>query len=491
MPRHFCAPGPALAALLTSVGLTAPTLADASNVAASCDAEAAAEVDAGLTLLHNMMYIDAEEAFNAAAAAEPDCAMAQWGIAMANFHPLWPGGPTDAESERGRAAADALASLQAGTPLEQALIAAVAAFYAPELQGYGARIEAWAEAQIAAGASNPEDVDAAAFAALARIATAPRGPGRVEALTAVGDDLDRLHDKAPDHPGVIHYAIHAYDNPPLKMRGKPYAEIYDKTAPDAAHALHMPAHIFTRTGDWEKSIALNSRSAEAALAQSGDVLQTHYAHAIDYLVYGHLQLGEQDEAARLVDEMMGIDNHQVSFGGAYALAAAPVRLLLESDKWAEAASLPAEMHPAIPWEAFPQTVAMHWFAKGLGAARSDDFETARAAVSELVRLREEMLARDQGYWAKLADAQILSVEAWIELGEGNQDLALAHQTSAADMEDEIGKSPVTPGHLLPARELLGDMLSQLGRRDEAAEAYRTTLRLSPNRARSLLALEQP
>ncbi|MEW2911448.1 hypothetical protein [Leisingera sp. JC11] len=237
------------------------------------------------------------------------------------------------------------------------------------------------------------------------------------------------------------------------------------------------------------SIDLNRRSAEAALEQSGDFIQTHYVHAIDYMVYGHLQLGEFNEAARLIDEMNAINNHQISFGSAYALAAAPVRLLLERDKWAEAAALPPDMHPAIPWEKFPQTVVMRWFAKGLGVARSGDVAAARAAVAELDALHAAMEGRGQGYWAKLTEGQILTVEAWIELAEGNEELALTRQRAAADLEDDIGKSPVTPGHVLPARELLGDMLAQLGRHDEAADAYRATLRLSPNRARSAAALD--
>ena len=475
-------------AVLSAAGAIVPTVATASDFPTSCSESANSEFNDGLKLLHNMMYIQAELEFNAAATADPKCAMAQWGIAMANFHPLWPGTPTADETKRGMAAAEKLLTREPGTPLEEAFIQAAAAFYAPTHEDYRSRLAAWAEAQIGAGESHLNDTDAAALAALARIAMAPQGPGRVDFLSKVGNTLDELHQKDPKHPGVIHYAIHAYDNPPLKERGKPYAEIYDKTAPTAPHALHMPAHIFTRTGDWERSIDLNRRSAEAALEQSADVVQTHYVHAIDYMVYGHLQLGEVEEARRLVDEMLAIPNHQASFGGAYALAASPVRLVLETDDWAGAAAMSPEMHSAIPWEKFPQTVSMLWFAKGLGAARSGEVESAREAVTELSRLRDTMQNRQQGYWAQLSEAQILSVEAWIELSEGNHELAIAHQTSAADLEDKIGKSPVTPGHVLPARELLGDMLVELGRTEEAMEAYQMTLRLSPNRARSLMAI---
>ena len=477
-----------LAALLTA---TLPLSADAKSVdlVTTCAPEADAAVDEGLSLLHNMMYIEAEAAFGRAAQADATCAMADWGVAMANFHPLWPGGPVEAETQRGTEAVQRLAGKPAGNAIEQGFVDAVMAFYAPEHDTYPARLAAWAAAQDAAFAQNPNNVDAAALAALARLATAPRGPDRAKVNAAVGDLLDKLHGQAPQHPGVIHYAIHAYDNPALKDRGAPYAEIYDKVAPEDAHALHMPAHIFTRTGDWSKSIALNHRAAKAALEHPGDVTLTHYVHAVDYLVYGYLQMDQPDEAMAQIDQMLAMDNHQVSFGGAFALAAAPVRPLLEQDKWADAAALSPDLHPSIPWDKFPQAVAMRWFAKGLGAARSKDVDAARTTVGELKALHQDLTAGGQAYWAKLTEAQILSVEAWIELAEGNHDLALMHQTKAADLEDGIGKSPVTPGHVIPARELLGDMLMMLGQSEAAADAYRATLVHSPNRARSLAALK--
>lgn len=488
MSRLIVITGTAAAALLGAFPIPSALAAQAVNFPTTCAAEADAAVDEGLSLLHNMMYIEAEAVFGRAAEADPDCAMAQWGLSMANFHPLWPGTPTEAETARGTAAAERLATMTTGSDLERAFADAAAAFYAPGQEGYRARLAAWAEAQQTAYEQNTDNIDAAALAALARLATAPGGPERVEVNARVGDALDALHEMAPEHPGVIHYAIHAYDDPALKERGLPYAEIYDDAAPEAAHALHMPAHIFTRTGDWAKSIDLNRRSADAALEHSRDVIQTHYVHAVDYMVYGYLQMGQPEEAARLVDAMLAIDNHQISFVGAYALAASPVRLLLEPENWADAATLSPEMHAAIPWEKFPQAVAMRWFAKGLGAARVDDVATARGAIEELRRLHDAMEESGQDYWARLTEGQMLTVEAWIEMSEGNDELALTRQREAADMEDEIGKSPVTPGHVLPARELLGDMLSELGRTDEAKEAYRETLDQLPNRARSLAAL---
>ncbi len=488
MPNFTKRTEAAIAGLVFAVFMPAPLAAQGVNFPTTCATEADASVDEGLSLLHNMMYIEAEAAFGRAAEADPTCAMAQWGIAMSNFHPLWPGIPSEAETARGNSAALQLSMLTPGNDLEQAFADAAMAFYAPDLDGYRSRLAAWAASQQSAFGQHPENIDAAAFAALAQLATAPRGPARIEVNARVGDALDALHTTAPDHPGVIHYAIHAYDNPSLRDRGVPYAEIYDTTAPEAAHALHMPAHIFTRTGDWARSIDLNRRSAEVALGHSGDVVQTHYAHAIDYMVYGHLQLGQVAEAERLVEEMLSIPNHQVSFGGAYALAASPTRLLLEQERWADAAGLAPDMHASIPWENFPQAVAMRWFAIGLGAARINSVPTAQAAVEELRMLHVAMQESDQTYWARLTGGQILTVQAWIELAQDNEEQAVVLQTQAADLEDEIGKSPVTPGHVLPARELLGDMLTQLGRADAATEAYNAALVQTPFRHRSLLAL---
>lgn len=489
MPCPTIRPTATFATFLAILAVPAAVSAQGVDLPTTCTQDADAAVDEGLTLLHNMMYIQAETAFNSAAEMDSDCAIAQWGIAMANFHPLWPGEPTEEETARGTAAAERLASMKPGNEIESSFADAAAAFYDLGHDTYPARIAAWRIAQDAAYELNPDNVDAAALAALGRLATAPPGSASVEANAAVGKLLDELHENAPDHPGIIHYAIHASDSPALKDHGVPYAEIYDKTAPEAAHALHMPSHIFTRTGDWDKSIDLNRRSAEAALEQSGDFIQSHYVHAIDYMVYGYLQIGEPEKAAELVDQMLAIKNHQVSFATAYGLAASPVRLLLEQEKWAEAAALSPDMPSAIPWEKFPQTVTMLWFAKGLGAARSGDVETARAAVEELKALQAAIKESGQTYWATLTEDQILSVEAWIELSLGNEERAVELETTAADLEDEIGKSPVTPGHVLPARELLGDMLLKVGKPDEAAVAYRATLALSPNRHRSLAALD--
>lgn len=461
------------------------------NFATSCNAEGQSAFEVGLLLLHHMMYRQADQAFQAAAGADPDCAMAQWGIAMTKFHPLWPGGPTPEESEAGQAAVDRLASMSPGTDREAAYIDAVRAFYAGEGLNFRERLAAWASRQRELDEAYPDDLDAAAFDALAQLTMAPRGPDAVPELRDAGQRMDALRDQAPRHPAGYHYAIHAYDHPALADMGLEVSRAYDSIAPEVPHALHMPSHVFTRLGLWKESAEWNARSAAAVLDQlHDDVIADHYPHAIDYAVYAHLQVGEVAEAEALLADLARHPNLENTFGSAYATAAAPARVPLETGDWAAAAALPAQMNPAISWDRYPQAVAMRWFAKGLGAARSGNPEAARAAVAEIDALKEVMAERGMGYWVTLSDSQTGAIAAWIALTDGDADTAVALLQEAADKEDAAGKAPVTPGHVLPARELLGDLLMELGRRDMAVEAYAASLAISPNRARSLAGIAQ-
>ena len=452
----------------------------------SCTEGAQARFDEGLILLHHMMYVQAEAAFQDAAEADPACAMAQWGIAMANFHPMWPGRPSPAETERGMAADRRLAAMDAGTPREAAFIAAARAFYGKG--DYPQRLAAWAEAQRAAFEGHPDDVDAGAFAALAALATAARDPN-FTAQREAGALLEDLHDRAPNHPGVYHYAIHAYDHPPLAQLGLRFAEGYDAMAPDVPHALHMPSHIFVRLGRWQETADWNERSASAALAQPmpDGAVSGHYAHAADYRIYAHLQMGETEEAERLLKELLAVPVLQGNFGSAYALSAAPARLALEGEDWARAAALPEMPHGSVDWSAFPQARANIWLAKGIGAAREGDAEAARTAAAALREIEAEI---EDGYWKALAGAQAQSVEGLAALADGAHEEGLVALRAAADTEDALGKSPVTPGHVMPARELLADAYASLGRTDEAREAHEAVLRESPGRRRASDALRR-
>lgn len=456
----------------------------------SCTPKGQAAFHIGLLLLHHMMYRQSAAAFEASAEADPNCAMAQWGISMTKFHPLWPGGPTPEETTAGQGAAAQLAQMDPGTAREAAFSEAVQAFYAGEDLTFRERLAAWAEKQRELGAAYPNDPDAAAFDALAQLTMAPRGPDAVPVLRDAGQRMDALRARAPRHPGGYHYAIHAYDHPALAEIGLEVARSYDSIASEVPHALHMPSHIFTRLGLWEESAAWNARSTAAVLAQAGDgILADHYPHAIDYAVYAHLQAEDVVAAQALLEGLAERSNLEDTFGSAYATSAAPARIVLEAGDWAGAAALPAEMNPALTWARYPQAVAMRWFAKGIGAARSGNDEAARTALAELGGLRETMADRGMGYWVELSDAQIGAIGAWIALNDGEADEARALMIEAADREDEVGKAPVTPGHVLPARELLGDLLMELGDTDGAAEAYKVALKTSPNRARSLQGLK--
>ncbi|MDB4223686.1 hypothetical protein N9850_07915 [Granulosicoccus sp.] len=456
----------------------------------TCSTSANAVFEEGLTLLHHMMYVQAEAVFNTGIEQDDECAMLHWGVAMSNFHPLWPGQPSPSESERGRIAAQKLSGAVGLNSAELGLVDSILAFYTPVDASYRERVAFWAASLKATYMASAKDLDTAAFYALSQLATAPRGDKTMEQVKAAGMLLEQLHNQAPGHPGVVHYAIHANDNPVLAKQGLRFAQTYDQIAPSVPHALHMPSHIFVRLGYWDETIEWNRRSADAARNQPhGDMLSSHFAHAMDYGIYAHLQRGDFDEAQAGLEEFLGVAKHQPNFGSAYALAASPVRVLFEQGKWADAAALSETMHPAIPWEKFPQCVSMNAFARGIGAIRSGDIAKASNVLNEMAELRAALDAKDLGYWESLTEVQMLSIEAWRELALGNKELAIVLQTKAADLEDSIGKSPVTPGHVLPARELLGDLLTEIGDSGKARAAYEATLLLSPNRRRSLLALQ--
>ena len=482
-----------IVALLTGVGMAQQASTEAPMAVVgkvdfpiSCGAEAQSGFEYGLALLHHMMYGQAEKAFAAVAKMAPDCAMAHWGVAMTWFHPLW-APPSKADLQKGQAAVEQAKALPAPTEREQAYIAAVEAFYTDwDTVDHATRIAAWEAAQEKIHKANPDDIDAGAFYALAHVATAPKADKTFAHQKAAGALLEALRAKAPEHPGLFHYTIHAYDNPMLASRALDVAQGYDKIAPEVPHALHMPTHIFVRLGIWPDTIDWNTRSAAAALKQStGGVTSLHYIHALDYLMYAYLQQGQDKMAQEVLGQVNTVDNHQDSFASAYGIAAAQARYPLERGEWADAAKLPLRTHAAFPWEKYPQFESITYFARGLGAARSGDVAGAQQAVNKLDAFHAAAVDAGQTYWAVLVDAQRQTVGAWVALAEGKQDEALQSMRQAADLEDSVDKHPVTPGAVLPARELLGDMLALLEKPAEALAAYEASLSVSPNRFNSL------
>ncbi len=452
----------------------------------SCSSSAQSIVSEGTLLLHHMMYQMASARFEAAAKADPSCAMAQWGIAMSNFHPLWPGIQSPPERAKGLAAIERAADLGAGTALEKAYLAAAAKFYDPDLSTYPERKAAWAQAQRQIKADYPENTDAAAFAALAMLASASPRDKSLALQREAGALLQELHEKAPQHPGALHYAIHAYDYPALAEAALPFVQAYLELAPENPHALHMPSHIMTRLGRWEEAADLNRRSAAAVLAQQkmNGKVSNHYPHALDYLAYALLQMGKVEEATQAVATLLGTADMQDVFGTAYAVAAAPARLALEQEDWKAAASLPDIPYEGLEWGRYPHALSIVAFAQGVGAARSGNAEGVETALARLSKLTETMNERGMNYWVTLANAQRGAIEAWqaYETGDAN---APAMMQAAADIEDSVGKAPVTPSHVLPVREQLGDMQRMINDAESALASYQAALAISPNRRRSI------
>ena len=452
----------------------------------SCTPAAQSIVSDGTLLLHHMMYRMASARFETAAEADPNCAMAQWGIAMSNFHPLWPGIQSPPERKKGLAAIEAVARLDAGTSLEQDFIAAAATFYDATLTTYPERKAAWAVAQRQIYADHPGNTDAAAFAALAMLATAPPNDRTLALQREAGTILEGLHDNAPKHPGALHYLIHAHDYPALAEAALPFVEAYLELAPDNPHALHMPSHIMTRLGRWGEAADLNRRSAAAVLAQPkiGGTVSNHYPHALDYLAYALLQLGDIEGASDAVAKLLNTENMQDVFGTAYAVAAAPARLALEQENWHAAAALPDIPYHGLEWDRYPHALAIVAFVQGIGAARGGRAAGAEAAIARLDDLTAIMSKRGMHYWVTLANAQSGAIKAWLAYAADDPQ-ALSMMVAAADLEDSVGKAPVTPSHVLPVREQLGDMQRMFGELEAALVSYETALVISPNRRRSL------
>lgn len=453
----------------------------------SCSQASQQNFYTGLALMHHMMYEQAEQEFAAAAQANPDCAMAQWGIAMSYIHPLWGERPSDENLQKGQAALKKAAQQKNMTEKEAAYIKAASQFYDNwENTSYPEQLKAFEAGLKQIYEAYPEDVEAAAFYSLAQLATAPKTDKTFAKQKEAGERLEQLHAKAPDHPGLFHYIIHAYDNPALAQKALKVSKEYERIAPDVPHALHMPSHIFIRLGHWPDAIDWNIRSADAAMRQSaGKDMSMHYVHALDYMAYGYLQQGQDKKAQEVLDKLRAVSAYQSNFAAAYALAAVPARYALERGKWAEAAQLPVRAPETFAWDKYPGAEALTHFARGIGAARSGNPAVAEESITALEKLKAQLTSKGDTYWAAQAEAQQKAVEAWLAYQQGNKDKALALMREAADKEDALDKHPVTPGAVLPARELLGDMLLLTKKPAEAAEAYEASLQVSPGRFNSL------
>jgi tetratricopeptide (TPR) repeat protein len=439
-----------------------------------------------MALLHSFWYEEAEKAFGDAARADSTCAMAHWGIAMSLHHPLWQP-PAPAELRRGGEEVERARALKPPTDRERGYVDALAEFYRdPATRDHRTRMLAYEDSLAALHQRHPEDEEVAIFHALILVANAPFTDTSFARQRRAGAILGPLYRAHPDHPGLAHYLIHAHDAPPLAAAAVEAADRYARIAPSVPHARHMPSHIYTRLGMWDRSIASNLSAAEAARVyerQTGmHAAWSERLHALDYLAYAYLQQGRDAQARRVVDEARAVDAvfPQAAVAAHYALAAIPARYALERGRWADAAVLPLRPAPA-----FPAAEAITHFARAVGAARSGRPALARAEVAALDAVRAQLAADHQDYWAGLVDVQRTAASAWLAHAEGRDDEALRLAASGAEREEATEKHPVTPGAVLPARELQGDLLAALGRPAEALAAYQAVLEREPNRARAL------
>ena len=468
--------GLVLAALAPATGRAqAPERLGTVDFPNSCAPAVQEAFQRSVAMLHSFNYGPGERAFRDVLAQDPSCAIATWGIAaLLMNNPLASIGPPKEWAERAQAAIDEGRKIGAKTARERDYIEAVAAYYddwanRPERT----RQQNRAKAFEALAARYPTDDEAQIFYALYLAGTQSLTDQTYKAYLTAADILEKQFVKHPDHPGVAHYLIHSYDAPPIAPKGVPAARRYASIAPAAPHALHMPSHIFTRVGLWTESAETNVRSAASA-RRDGD--GDEQAHAMDYMVYAYLQLARDTDARRVVDERGQVARY-VRFAGPYALAAIPARYAVERGDWAAATKL--EPTPG----AFPFAEALTHFARGLGAARTGDAAGAEKEGLELARLRDALKAAKNEYWATEVEVSRLGVAAWAALARGKSDDALALMRSAADAEDRSEKHIVTPGRILPARELLGDMLLELKRPAEALKEFETAQLREPGRFR--------
>jgi tetratricopeptide (TPR) repeat protein len=448
----------------------------------SCSPAVRDQFDRGVASLHSFWFPEAIRTFEAVLAKDSSCAIAYWGIALSSWGNPFGGLRSAASIEKGGGAIQKAQSTGQPTPRERGYIDAAAELFRDAAnRSQRDRTMAYEQAMERVSGSNPSDTEAQIFYALSIAQDAlPTDKTFVNQLKAAAI-LEPLFKQQPDHPGLAHYIIHAYDTPPLAPKALDAARRYAKIAPAAPHALHMPSHTFTRVGYWQESIDANQASAEAARRADspGETL-----HALDYQAYAYLQTAQDKQARRVVDETQQIMNAAREWGdyraaGSFAMAAIPARYALERAAWADAAQL--SPNPDGP----PFTIAMTHFARAIGAARSGHPDAAKPDLDQLAALREKLTTMKDAYWAEQVDIERRTAEAWVAFAEGRKDEAVQTLRAAADLEDATDKAAVTPGPLAPARELLGYMLLDAGKAPDALVAFEATMKKEPNRFRGV------
>jgi hypothetical protein len=469
---------------------TPPKVTEEVDFTISCGPTSQQAFKHAVWTLHSFWYPEALKEFTAIAASEPGCAMAYWGIAMSHWYPLWyPPSPAALKAGSEAIAKATVAPTQ--TPRESDYIAAIAAFYRDnEKLNHQARAIAYEKVMEQMYERHPDDREAAVFYALALNASALKTDKTFANQTKAAEILNKIWKEEPNHPGVVHYLIHSDDSPQLAVAGLDAAICYAKVAPDVPHALHMPSHIFTRLGMWQRSIDSNLAAHTAALnyvhaSRGPRSYDQETLHTMDYLEYAYLQMAQDGPAKQVVDELAGFrEIDSANLAGAYAVAAIPVRYALERHDWAAAASL---SEPAIgfPLERFPWAEAMIAYARALGDAKTGNIAGAEMEISHL-QLLEDKLKGNDSYWASQVEVQHLAAAGILAHARGDDKNAISLLRAAVDLDATMEKHPATPSSVLPARELLADLLLELNQPAAALIEYQAMLSTDPNRFRSLL-----
>jgi tetratricopeptide (TPR) repeat protein len=455
----------------------------------SCPAKVKNDFNLAMALLHSFEYDESEKVFAKIIEVEPGCAMAYWGVAMCNYHPIWLS-PTEAELKKGSKAVEMARSVVQKTGREADYIEAVAAFYKDwEKIAEHTRCVNFERAMEMIYRKYPGDKEAAIFYALALDGAADPADKSFINQKKAGAILNAIYPGEPNHPGIVHYIIHSYDYPGLAELALPAARKYASIAPASAHAQHMPSHIFTRLGLWDECIQSNLTSTAYAKCYAENTgIKGHWdeeLHGMDYLQYAYLQKAETGLAKQQWDYLRTIKEvYPANFKVAYAFAAIPSRYVLENKMWKDAAAL--ETYPVnFPWEKFPWQKAIIYFTRILGDVHIGHLDSARVELEKLMLVHDTLTKRKDLYKANQVEIQIKAAGAWILFKERKNDKALTLMHTAADMEDATQKSPVTPGEVIPVRELLADMFMEMGYTSKALQAYGESLKTHPNRFNSL------
>jgi hypothetical protein len=446
----------------------------------SCRPEVHDEFNLAVATLHSFGYEKSTQLFADVLSKDPKCSMAEWGIAMSHYRQLWDP-PTPEDLRIGLEAAQSGLSMPPATQRERDYLRAILDFYQnAATESHRVRAKRYEIAMESLHNQYRQDSEAAIFYALSLIANAPLNDKTYANQRKATQILEPILLQQPDHPGLAHYIIHADDNPVLAPQALNAAQSYSRIAPDSPHALHMPSHIFTRLGLWDESIASNIASAASARKQR---LAGNELHALDYLVYAYLQTGQVTEARKLTQQLpVAEPGDAARYAGLYATAAIPARYWIEREQWAAAAALPLSSETSLEG-AYASTGATLYFARALGAARLGDISAAQVALKPLLSLRDVLEKSGDGD-ADEVDIQLKIVTAWIKWAEGSHSTALQDMRTAAAMEDRIEKSPVSPGSIAPALEMLGDMLLLAKQPKLSLEAYESALKSTPGRFRA-------